>query len=362
MSLANYTDPGIQDDYSADVVRQACEYSPAIDNWIAEQRYLTETSEDNLSPQWLRNRCIIMICEELADMGIVTNIDPDDICDQPELVYAVLMLRRKFDADHLVDALKRNRELADDLREGLDTDSVERIINGMHEFGQLDDGWDMLAGTLTEHPQWIENNSKFIEYLEPIFDRIDALGDPDVTADISQDDMLEYMRILTIRQDYIRQTTRKLWVRAGESEQQRIARERLIDGYFDDGFEYELGSKQAVIRNVPDLAGLDLHDLHAVADVIHKWREPYAANWKHCLEYWAKFGPKSHEISDHIVAIMISTLVVDTPDRSRVRTAVEMHINSFIDQLGPENVKDFTAIFRDMMNNLVEPIEVTYAS
>lgn len=362
MSLANYTDPGIQDDYSADVVRQACEYSPAIESWIAEQRYLLETTEDNLTPEWLRNRCVIKICDELKEFGIVTNIDPDDICDQPELVYAVLMLRRKFDASNLIGSLRLNRDLADELRSGIDTDAVESVISSMHKFNQLDDGWDLLTTSLADHPQWVENSTDFIAYLEPILERVDSLGDPDVTADVNQDDVLEYMRILTRRQEFIRETVRLLWIRAGESEQQRITRARLVDNYFNEGFEAKLGSKEAVTRNAPDLADLNLSDKSAVSCVLAKWRKPYSDSWKHCLEYWAKFGPKSHEIADHVVAIMVATLVVDTPDHSHTRAAVESYINEFVDQLGPENVKDFTDIFRGMMNNLVEPIEVNYAS
>ena len=85
MGVISYQ-PGIEDEYSAEVIRLARERSPNVNNWIVEQRYLLETDEENLSPEWFRNRCCVKIVNEDFDLlGIRLNMDVDVALDHEAL-------------------------------------------------------------------------------------------------------------------------------------------------------------------------------------------------------------------------------------------------------------------------------------
>lgn len=354
--------PQLEDDYSAEVIRLARERSQNIDAWIVEQKYLLETSEENLSPLWLRNRCVIKICEDLTEMGIVIQKDPDDICDSPEWVYTVLMLRKKFDPDELCDLLKSHSELHGDLVAELDGESITTIIDWCGSNLPLDEGWGLLKKMSDENPGMIGSDTReFISMLKGVLRKLDNLGAADITEDIHPELVTKYVGFLGKRLEYIRQTAYSIWVNAGVNEYEKTSRKRIIDNYLDGEFESHLGTRKAMIAIGNDkLDSLNLADRSACSKFIEKIREPYKKHWKHDLAYY--IGDETRKCSEGILAIMIARTVVDAPSVISAKNCFESYVGEYAGQLTTEDLEKVEAFGEQLLQNLVNPVEVNYAS
>lgn len=359
MGLINI-DPSIDDDYSAEVIRLARERSPDIDNWLTTEQYLNETHPDNLSPLWLRNRCIVKICSELDDMGVRVQRDPDDVCDAPEMVYFVLMLRTKFDPEHLFETLRDHRDLFETVRAELNGESLETIISWCKENLPLDEGWGLLGRVSDENPGIVDGeNMNFVSSLRVIVERVDALGDPDITSEQDQDLVLRYIQFLAKRTDYIRQIAYDIWANRCE-DFQRKSRRTLIDNLIDSGFEKTLAERGVIDQILPVFEGLHLNDLNEVVEFLNHQRKPFKKSWSHCLEYYA--GEERKHCPDSVLALMLATLIVDCPDLQHVRTYIQQEVDDHLDVLGEQACAAISERFNDMLSNLINPMEISYAS
>ena len=342
--------PRIDDDYSAEVIRLARERSPAIDAWIVEQRYLNEVTEDSLSPLWFRNRCTIMLCEELADMGIVVNQDFDDVCDHPDMVYSVSMLRSKFDDEKLFDLFKSHRDLFDLIVSEQNTDAFEIIIDWTRDNLPLDEGWQLISDTLDDNPGVFESDDKFVERLQIIIDRVESLGEPDVTDEVNQETVDKFINFLSRRQKYIMDVVEMIWVKPSSSEEQQQTRRNTMSRIIFGGFEKELGSKSCIASNAREFEGIDLIDDEKVCAFLDKIRKPYLKKWKHCLEYY--FGEDKKDIDTKNLILMYVTMIVDTPRSCVPESQIAQKLQTYEEYLGTETVKVLTALFADIAKKI----------
>lgn len=356
MGVINYQ-PSIEDEYSAEVIRLARDRSPNVANWIAEQRYLLETEEENLNPEWMRNRCCVKIVTEDFDlMGINLNMEVDEALDHADLVYGILMLRSKFDPDNLSNTLKRNPELINAI-ESMDPseDKLGFIVDWCSKNMPLDDGWEMLSTRLSERVGIFESNSKFNELLSDLIERIRNLGEPDITSDVDPEMLLKMLQFLQKRTEKIREVVTTMWCKCVEGFK-RESRQRIIDNLMV-GFEKELGSRESCIKNSSAFMSLDLTNRAQISEFVLKMREPYAHKWKHSMEYY--FTGKK-DASEGQAALMFATMYVDAPSTTNVRSWIESRFMDHVDQLGYEGIKNLMGLYDSLrIVDIQTPMEYT---
>ena len=358
MGAINYQ-PSIEDEYSAEVIGLARERSPEIDAWFVEQRYLSEALEESLTPLWFRNRCIVKICEELNGWGVTINRDVDELCEQPVAVYGLLALRRKLDDDVLFETMKDHRDLFETIVGSLDDDPFRKYLDWCIEWMRLDEGWELIRQMEELYDGLLEGDSReFIEHIKLACDRVDDLGIPDVTSDVDEETMFKFVRILGKRVEFIRKIADSLWANASDDEFKRTARRAMINNALDGKFESELGSRDNLKRNAAKLEALDLNDPDKVREFIASARTPYLKRWNHCLEYYCV--KEERKCPTSVQVIMVSTLIADVSNRLNVEAEVTDKIMSYEDRLGSDAVRQIVEVFKSMLKNMVEPMELNY--
>lgn len=358
MGSINYQ-PSIEDDYSAEVIRLARERSPEIDAWFVEQRYLSEALEESLSPLWFRNRCIVKICEELNGFGITINRDVDELCEQPVVVYGLLALRRKLDDDVMFETMKNHRDLFDVITSSLDNDPFRVYVDWCFEWLQLDEGWELVRQMEELYEGLVDGDSReFVEHIKLACDRVDDLGIPDVTADVDEETVFKFVRILGKRVEFIKEIADSLWANAATDEFKRTARRSMINNALDGKFEVELGSRENLKRNAAKLETLDLGDHDEVRAFITEARKPYLKRWNHCLEYYCV--EEARKCPTSVQVIMIATLIADVNNRLNLEYEITDKIMSYEDRLGTAAVEQIVEVFKSMLTNMVEPMELNY--
>ena len=357
MAMLNI-DPTADDGYSAEIIRLARERSPAIDAWFVEQRFLNEAVDDSLTPMWFRNRMTIMLGEELKEMGIVINKDLDEACDEPQLVYAISMLRAKFDEYKLAELLKKQRALFEEIYADLDEDSFLRIIDWCNDNLPLDEGWQLLQDTLNEFPGIFSCDENFVERLQMICDKIDMLGEPDVETEADPELVAKYIRFLGKRQQYILEFAKKLLVRPGDTEFIAKTRsdglERLVNG----GFEKELGLKRVIADHIDEFSQVNLEDPEAISKFLNSIRSEFKSRWLHCPE--AYFDDNETECTEKLQVVMFATMIVDAPHRSMYKVDVVDKLMSYEEHLGSDTVKLLVDQFNSYSKNMVDTVEIDY--
>ena len=352
-------DPACDDQYSAEIIRLARERSESIDNWFAEQRFLNEANEDSLGLSWFRNRVTIMLCEELKEMGILVNKDFDEVCDEPQLVYAVSMLRSKFDDIKLEAALKAQRSLFDDIYGDIDEDTFDRIIDWFYDNVQLDEGWQLIHDTMEEQPGIFSADEKFVENLRLICDKIDMLGEPDVATESDPELVRKYIVFLAKRQTYILEVAKKLWIHEGDDQSKISARTSILEKMVLGGFEKELGLKQVISDHIDEFSQVDLSCNKSVGEFLSKIRcFEFKRRWQHCPEFY--FGDNDTACTDKWQVLMFATFIVDAVDRTDYRTEVENKLFSYEEHLGEDTVRQLIDLFRTYTKNMVDTLEINY--
>jgi hypothetical protein len=343
MGVISYQ-PGIEDEYSAEVIRLARERSPNVNNWIVEQRYLLETDEENLSPEWFRNRCCVKIVNEDFDLlGIRLNMDVDVALDHADLVYGILMLRSKFDPDNMFMLLKRHPELMDAIESCTDEDLLGFIVSWCHANMPTDEGWEMLNTRLYERTSIFESEPKLRELLMELIERIRVNGEPDVTSEADEGQILAMMSFLSQRVKIIREMVDAMWCKCVEGFK-RESRQRVIDNLMQ-GFEKELGSRESLVKFASEFMGVDVKCRESVHEFLKKIRAPYTHKWKHAIEYYFTGDKKA---SEGQVALMFATMYVDCPDRLHARTWITSELMNHVDQLSSEGVQELLAKYETM--------------
>lgn len=347
----------IDDDYSAEVIRLAKAYSPDIEAWFEERRYLTEASEDTLKPLWFRHRCIVKIHEELGNMGIVIGKSADDVCDDPVLVYACLTLRSKFDHDNIKSLLKSHRDLFDIVFAESDEEVFERIIDWTRDVLPLDEGWQRIYETMDDNPGIFSADAEFVKMIRGVVEEIDCLGEPDVTESVDQEVVIKFINFLQKRQKYVMDVLESIWIKRVEGPNQdtrRTAMQNIVFG----GFEKELGSKACIERNAMEFIGLDLSNREAISEFLNKIRAPYLKRWSHCLEYY--FGEEKKNFKTNDVVVLFATLIVDYPDVTKLHPGIVQKLAEYEEHLGTDAVKTLTQVFEDTIIQLATIPEINY--
>jgi len=355
--MLNYQ-PSADDDYSAEVISLARERSPEIDSWFVEQRYLNEAVEDCLNPLWFRNRCIIMICEELEKMGIVVNKNFDDVCDDPGMVYTVLMLRAKFDHDKLKDLLKSHRDLFDIMYAESDEEMFERLIEWTQDVLPLDEGWQLISDTLDDNPGIFDVNAEFVRNMRTVIEEIDSLGEPDVTESVDQELVIKFIDFLMKRQKYVMSVLESIWIMRVDNAAIQNTRRKTMEAVVFGGYEKELGSKSCIEEHALKFSGLDLTDRDAIESFLNEIRAPYLKKWSHCPEFY--FGDEKKNLKAVDMVVMFATWMVDYPTAATLQPGILQKIASYEEYLGTDVVKTLTDLFNDTISQHVTLPEINY--
>ena len=359
MGVVHY-EPQIEDDFSAEVIRLARERSDDIDDWFNARKYILEISDDEITPLWLRKRCLTLVMDELAERGININVDAVQVFSDPQLIYTVLMLLSKFSEENLKKLLKDHPPLMEAVESNLGPDLFETIVDWCDEFLPLDDGWTLVKRTFDEYPGVLDGESqKFIQHVQGVVDAVNRLGDPDISYFVDEDLYLKYVQFLLKRQQFVRAYC-DMWINRGENDYQRKSRADMIDAYLGRGFEKELASKEVFVKWADAFEHLDLGDLQAVIGFLEKIREPYRCRWAHDLKHYC--CEEHVACPDSMLTIMIASMVVDCPHQLNLNTAIPAKIEEYVDQLGNDSVNALKDAFADLMSNLSKPVEVNYVA
>ena len=359
MGVVHY-EPQIEDDFSAEVIRLARERSPDIDDWFNARKYILEISDDEITPLWLRKRCISLVLDELEERGLRINLDPIQIFGDPEMIYTVLMLLKKFSDVGLKQLFKDHPALLEEVKSNIGPDVLETIIEWCAEYMPLDDGWTLVKQAWDDYPGVIDGESKeFIDYIQNISDAVDALGDPDISYFVDEDLYLKYVQFLMKRQNFVRAYC-DMWINRGENNYQRQSRAHMIDSYLGKGFEKELADKNVFSKWAEEFEHLPMDNFVAVCEFLEKIRKPFRTRWSHDLAHYC--CKETVGCPDNMLTIMIAALVVDCPTQLSLNSAIPDKIEEYIDQLGQDAVNQLKDAFADLMSNLSKPVEVSYAA
>lgn len=341
MGIVNHEQP-FDDEFSREIIAKARELSSDLDEYVIGQQYLVETHLENITPLWLRNRLLIKLVEELADLGITFNVDSDDIVDMPVYIYAVLALRAKFDRARFAEFIKTHPVLADELEQLLDDDCIEDIVGCCSRYLPLDEGWESISNLMANRPGIIQSNGEFNNMLSDTFSASISIGDHPTVDDTNIDKVLEYNKFLSERKAKI------------------IKVASVVQSVHDDGvvpngvneivtqamsrFESEL-SRPSVVNKFIE-SGLD------PKTYVDQCRQFFTSRWNHCLEYWVSTANVAAVPSNLEASIMVATLFVDAPADHNARTYVVEVFERMVDQLG-ERYYMFRDILDKSIGNLV---------
>ena len=302
----------IDDTYSAEIIAKARELSAEIEEYVVTQRYLTEV-EDQLvvDPQWLRNRLIVKIVEELEDRGVSIQADRSQICVDPVLVHLVLTLRSKFDWDKLYNFLRDREELREEIGEFVseDTDCIEQVVLACNRACPLDEGWEYIGRTMEDRPGIVVSSEAFVEGVTDTIERIDRMGPPDPVEEDYQEAATKFVAYLGGRKRMIEEIASTMYsvvIKSAPSTESMADmsayRKQVVSGAMID-FEKELGRTKYVIECAKS------SDQNKTLNEI---RSKFTPNWTHCLEHWIRPEISASQSPTELdVDIMVATLFVD---------------------------------------------------
>ena len=292
-------------------------------------------------------------------MGVRINRDLDELCEQPPVVYGILALRRKLDEDTLFETMRDHRDLFEVITSSMDDDPFRRYLDWCIEWLRLDEGWELVRQMEELYSGIIEGDTvEFVQHLKIAVDRVDDLGIPDVTSEVDEATMFKFVRILGKRVEFIKKIADPLWANAAENEYKRTARRAMVNNALDGTFEVELGSRDNLKRNAAKLEALDLNNSDAVREFIASARTPYLKRWNHCLEYYCV--DEVRQCPTSVQVIMVATLIADASNRLNLEAEITDKIMSYEDRLGTDAVNKIVDVFKSMLVNMVEPMELNY--
>ena len=349
-------EPSFDAKYSQEIIARARELSPEIDEYIITQRYLVETPEENLTPEWLRNRVLIMTIEQLGMLGIFVNQSADSILDQPLFIDAVLTLRSKFDPDRLYSFLSKHQTIRDEISQLIDDDCIEDVVRCCSRLLPLDEGWESIVNLLDNRPSMLRSTGVFNTKLTEVLDRCDRLGDDPMFSDDDTERMLGYAKFLADRKTKICDIAASIYSTnvAGEKSQEKMEIVASSMKYFESQL-----SRPETIRQFID-------GEFSPNSFIEKIRSFYVSKWRHCLEFYLA-QENTNDVdpryfpSDLEAAIMVATLYVDAPDKTHARVFVLETFENSADQLAGRYTKFRDIIDKAMSNLVVVEGEVNYA-
>ena len=344
-----YNTEGIDDTYSQEIIAKARELSKELDDYVVSQQYLLEVDADEVDPQWLRNRLIVMIVDQLADMGISIELERDRIADDVRLTKTALVLREKFDVDTFTNFLKTQTEIKSTVEVNLDAeDLLGKIIEICHDLLPLDEGWEVLSDSLGIYPGMIRGTEEFSEMVDDALDATDRLGTVDsvsVVGDLSS--VTDYVNYLGKRKRKIAQLAKVMYdATHGEKSVEDLgsseAAECAVETYMQN-FEVEL-ARPDVVENIGDKATTE--------KLINSVREKNAAKWRHTLTHWLTDKFKDSIPTELDMAVMVATMFVDAGSESEARVRVIETFESVAENFG-DRYEKIRNMFDDALANLV---------
>lgn len=319
----------IEDRYSQEVINTARTISTEVNNYLVEQRYFFETPEDNLSPLWIRNRVLLILIDELSEIGIFFNRESDDLVDDVIMHQAIFFLTNKFNPDKLFDVIKDNVELVDLLREACGgSDAVTQVIEVMHNTYPLDEGWEYLYNRGVV----IGSDEVFNTLMESIFERIDSYGEPSYEATYTPDQMLSFLDYVNTRNATIEQMACSVFPvteKDPNSEevitsdmQQRYAIKKYMESY-----EKQLMTGDNIIKYINIFIDETLSDDEKLSKY-EALRQPYVQGWKHRIEMFYK---SKNMLFDYEVALIVASHYQINMTSDQLRAAVTATLNDYSD-------------------------------
>lgn len=361
MGLVNYLNrTSDDDDYSREVIGLAKDRSEKIRDWLAEEGYLLETDQENVTYEWLRNRCVVMIGEDLFEMGIRVGIDIDTVCDQPQLVYAFLMLRKKFDEENLTELLKTHRTIRELWSEiAVDTDCLVDFVKRCSDILPLDEGWLLLANTFDEYPGVWENTHLLSDTINEICDRCDQSA-PAVDEDVDPDKVIKFVSLLHKRAEIIRDLAKQLLYPVATDKYDKAAVASMIDAYIDKGFEIQLGLRECMSKHAEEIEHLDYSNDTEVKMFLSKIRKPYLKFWEHALEYFTV--PGNNTVRDVAVAVMTATLVADSDGAYMSSANAKLTLGEYQDRIDNAVFSVISESMTALLSNKINEDNLSYAT
>ena len=349
--MAIETQPTFDDTYSAEIIAKARELSAELDEYVVTQQYLLEASQDEVTPLWLRNKFIIKLIDQLKDFGIFIDASPDQLCDQPIMVQAILFLRAKFDSDRLYDFLKDHEDIKDRILEliGEDEDCVDDIVIYCHEVLPLDEGWDYLENMMNERPGIIYSTDVLVDHITKVCDELDRLGESDPIDDEIRGDSVKFVGYLGNRKQKIMEIAKTIFASTiateglEEVQKQSEVRRAMIDQYMGE-FEKQLARPNVVKTCV---------ESEHLTDTLNEVRAKYSKMWKHTLEYWCTLEHQHDCPSDMDFAVMFATLYVDAGANNSAKAKVIDVFENAADILGDVRYDVFRSKLDNALANLV---------
>ena len=351
------TDQPFDDEYSAEVIAKIRALSPDFDEYVVTQAYLLETTEDNVSPLWLRNRLICMLYETLADdCGLLMGAGPDDVADSVQLTGVMLRVAAKFMPAPLADFLGARPEMADFFREVSDeADCIGELIKYCHDMLPVDDGFEMLYNALEERPGIVSSDGKFrSQVLDPIFEMIDARGPADYLNSSNFEVVTAYLNFMGTRKQKIAKYAKSIY-------SSRVG----MEGLDLTTVSPMVGAVEAAMSNFEkELCRPNVLDsLVATEDntiKIGDYRSQYCTKWTHCLEYYCQREHLDRVPNALQMAIMVATMYVDGGETANTRVEIISKFEEVANILG-DRYNQFRELLDNALANLVmvqEEIEV----
>lgn len=358
MGLVHY-EPQIEDDFSAEVIRLARERSDEINDWFVAQKWIDEVSDDEVTPLWLRKRCLTLVLDELEERGIKLSIEPTELFCEPQLIYCVLMLLTKFSDENLKKLFKEHPACMEVAKTDMGPDVMEAIIGWCDKYLPLDDGWTLVHNTWEEFPGvFVTDNAEFMQHVQKIIDVVDRLGEPDISYFCDEELLFKFISLMTKRIGFIRMLC-DAWINRAEVGYPRESRASMIDSYLRV-FEKELTSKKAFCSFASEFEQLDVTDTHAVISFFDKIRAPYLKRWKHTLDHYC--GDESIDCPDSMLTIIVATLIADCQTPLALESSIHLKLEEYTDRLGLAAIGELKAAFKEIMTNMVNQLEVNYAA
>lgn len=315
------------DEYSKEIIEKARKLSPEIEEWFLTQRYLLEVDQQEVvDSEWLRNRMLCKIVDQLTDRGIVINQELNGMLDAPIFIDLILTLRAKFDQDNLYSFLVQRQELREEIAELLDDDCVDDVIEHCHLAMPIDEGWESLRKFNEERPGILMSTGVFTQMIEEVLARCDRLGDTSLVADDDMDHLLAYSKFLSDRKVKITDIASVIYATNDDGSINEDKKLMVIDLMRE--FESELSRPKAVRMFIDDSNEFD------PKNYVEKLRSFYLSKWLHCLEYWTSQEHREEIPTDLTVAIMVATMFVDAPDKTHARAHVVETFENAIDLIG----------------------------
>lgn len=84
---------------------------PTVDNYLQQELYLMDITEDQVTPQYILNECYLLALTELRSLGIRPNGDDTDLLEDLYTAQVIYYMRYLFDTKTLYDLFKHDEEV-----------------------------------------------------------------------------------------------------------------------------------------------------------------------------------------------------------------------------------------------------------